>query len=157
MAALQQIMGLEPGDPLPDFSGLPRAIAQFATPPGTFFDAYALHIVTTASLAEVARLGPAAHYDIRRFRPNIVVETPGSLSGFVEFKWTGHRLDAGSVGIDVHAPCVRCAMVMTPQPGLERDRAALRTLVEHTGQDFGTYCNVLEPGHVALGDPVTLT
>jgi uncharacterized protein YcbX len=154
---LQQIMGLEPGDPLPDFSGLPPAIAQFATPPGTFFDAYALHIVTTASLMEATRLEPRAHFDVRRFRPNAVIETPAGLTGFCEFEWAGKRLDAGSVGIDVHAPAVRCSMVMAPQPGLDRDRLALRTLVQHTGQDFGIYCNIATPGSLSIGDTVTLS
>lgn len=155
-ATIQEIMGMEPGDPFPDFSGLPRTLAEFATPPGTFFDAYALHIVTTASLAEVARLNAESVYDVRRFRPNIVIETPGELTGFCEFEWAGRRLDAGAVGIGVHAPAVRCSMVMAPQPGLERDRLALRTLVEHTGQNFGIYCNVAAAGTMHVGDAVTV-
>ncbi len=153
---IQEIMGMEPGDPFPDFSGLPRALAEFATPPGTFFDAYALHIVTTASLSEVARLTAASRYEVRRFRPNIVGGAPAGLTGFCEFEWTGKRLDAGTVGIGVHAPCVRCSMVMASQPGLERDRLALRALVEHTGQNFGIYCNVASPGEMRVGDSVTV-
>jgi uncharacterized protein YcbX len=141
---------------LPDFSGLPRTLGQFATPPGTFFDAYALHIVTTASLAEAARLQPDAVFDVRRFRPNVVLETPDDVTGFCEFDWAGKRLSSGDVSIDVHAPCVRCSMVMAPQPGLDRDRLALRTLVEHTGQDFGIYCNILAGGELGLGDAMSL-
>lgn len=153
---IQEIMGMEPGDPFPDFSGLPREIAEFATPPGTFFDAYALHIVTTASLAEAARLNGESVFDVRRFRPNVVVETPIGLTGFCEFEWTGKRLEAGEVGIGVHAAAVRCSMVMAAQPGLERDRLALRTLVEHTRQNFGIYCTVATPGTMRVGDTVTV-
>ncbi len=153
---IQEIMGMEPGDPFPDFSGLPREIAEFATPPGTFFDAYALHIITTASVAEAARLNAESTFDIRRFRPNAVIETPADVTGFCEFEWAGKRLDAGGVGIGVHAAAVRCSMVMAAQPGLERDRLALRTLVEHTGQNFGVYCNVASPGEMRVGDAVTV-
>ena len=153
---IQEIMGMEPGDPFPDFSGLPREIAEFATPPGTFFDAYALHIVTTASLAEAARINGESVFDVRRFRPNVLIETPADAAGFYEFGWTGKRIDTGSVGIGVHAPAVRCSMVMAAQPGLERDRLALRTLVEHTAQNFGIYCNVLAAGIMRVGDAVAV-
>ena len=153
---IQEIMGMEPGDPFPDFSGLPREIAEFATPPGTFFDAYALHLITTASLAEATRLNAESVFDVRRFRPNAVIETLADITGFCEFDWAGKRLDAGGVGIDVHAAAVRCSMVMAAQPGIERDRLALRTLVEHTGQNFGIYCNVASPGELRVGDVVTV-
>lgn len=153
---IQEVMGIEEGDAFPDFSSLPRLLTEFSTPPGTFFDAYPLHIVTTASYAEVQQLGPEAHYDIRRFRPNILIETPPDLMGFAEFDWVGQQLTIGAVSIDVHVPCLRCSMVMAAQPGLERDRAALRTLVDYTARDFGVYCNVLKGGTLTIGDAVSL-
>jgi uncharacterized protein YcbX len=47
-------------------------------------------------------------------------------------------------------------MVMASQPGLEQDRLALRALVEHTGQNFGIYCNVASSGEMRVGDSVTV-
>src|SRR3954447_17590046 len=41
--------------------------------PGTFFDYASLHILTTATLQRLGILFPAAQFDLRRFRPNIVV------------------------------------------------------------------------------------
>jgi hypothetical protein len=51
-------------------------------PSGTFFDFSAIHLVTTATLATLARAHPQGRFDWRRFRPNIIAEsgatgTPG--------------------------------------------------------------------------------
>src|SRR5690348_5113071 len=66
---------LDDDEPLPDFSMFPiRKLAQlsiYATPIGTFADAYAVHVVTTSSLRTMAAFG--GDFDVRRFRPNLVV------------------------------------------------------------------------------------
>ena len=56
---------------------------------GWFADYAAFHLVSTASLAKLAELCPDAQFDMRRFRPNIVVATPDDQTGFVENDWVG--------------------------------------------------------------------
>ena len=56
---------------------------------GRFADYAPIHLITTASLAELAKRSPNAQFDLRRFRPNIVVEAPDGQTGFVENEWVG--------------------------------------------------------------------
>jgi len=74
---------LLPDEPVPDVNldDIPPELFEFATPPGTYFDGFQLHVITTASLAELARRTPAAQIDVRRFRPNIVVDTGAGRTG----------------------------------------------------------------------------
>src|ERR671916_272755 len=55
---LRDDFGREPGEPLPDLSALPAEIFEFTSPPGTYFDAFPIHLLTTASLGAMRRLGP---------------------------------------------------------------------------------------------------
>ena len=48
---LRSIFALEPGEPLPDLSGLPPELFEFESPPGTYFDAFPLMLVSETSLA----------------------------------------------------------------------------------------------------------
>ncbi|GAB4324257.1 MAG: MOSC domain-containing protein [Dehalococcoidia bacterium] len=156
MANLRAMMGFEETDPMPDFSGLPTTLREYAAPPGTYFDCYPLHIVTTASLAEAKRLRPDADHDVRRVRPNFLIDTGPGTSGFAEFEWTGKRLRIGTALVSIVTPAVRCAMPMHEQADLPRDKAVLRTFIEHTKQHFGSYVDVVEPGVVSEGDVVQL-
>ena len=55
---LRRDFGREPGEPLPDLSALPAEIFEFTSPPGTYFDAFPVHLLTTASLRTLARHAP---------------------------------------------------------------------------------------------------
>ena len=63
-------------------------------PPGTFFDLTTLHVLTTATLRRLAELAPDSDFDVRRYRPNVLVEVEGS--DFVENGWTGSTLRFGA-------------------------------------------------------------
>jgi uncharacterized protein YcbX len=68
----------------PDMEGLAHreTITDEAMPPETFFDLAAVHVLTTATIDRLRELYPRGRFEVRRFRPNIVVETPrrkGSL------------------------------------------------------------------------------
>ncbi len=153
VAELRDIFGREPAEPLPDLSVFPPEIVEYESPPGTYFDAYPLHLVSTASLRTLTRLSPDSTVDVRRFRPNVVVDIAGD--GFPEAEWVGRRVRLGAVEVDVVAPCPRCSMVQLPQSGLPADRALLRTVVREAGQNVGVYAVPVSGGWLRLGDEVS--
>ncbi len=155
LAALRQIFNLEADDPLPDLSGLPQELAGFSTPPGTYFDCYPIHIMTTSSLNTLAAAGGGEDVDVRRFRPNIVIDT-GDAEGLLEVDWIGQRLRLGEVVIALHTTTVRCSVPSHAQRDFGSSRAVGRALIEQTKQHLGSYCTVLEGGTVKLGDAVEL-
>ncbi len=129
----------------------------------SFADVGVLHLMTTTSLATLAdELGEAAA-DLRRFRPGIVLATPG-LSGFPEDGWIGDRLCIGEVEITVGEPTPRCIMTTVEQGGLPADRSVLTTLAERhrvetplgTFACLGSYASVVTPGRIRVGDAVVL-
>ena len=56
-----------------------------------FFDALPMHVLTTATLAKLARLAPESDWDERRFRMNLLVDT-AAAEGFQELEWIGRRV-----------------------------------------------------------------
>ena len=149
MAELRQIFGRTEDEPLPDLSTLPPEIMEFTSPPGTYFDVFPLHLVTTASLA-------AMDADVRRFRPNVVVETAAGVTGLVEAGWAGRTIRIGGAVVRGELPTVRCVMVTLPQGDLGKDPSVLRRIVRDGDQNFGLYASVVTAGPVAVGDPVVL-
>lgn len=145
---------LDDDEPLPDFSMFPlrklAELAVYATPVGSFADAYAVHVVTTSGLRAMAAHG--GDFDVRRFRPNVLVDTEGD--GFPERGWIGGALRAGSARLAVEIPTVRCSVPMREQPGLPADPAVSRAVAKHADRCFGVYADVAAPGTVAVGDLV---
>lgn len=128
---------------------------EFPGPPGgPFVDLAAAHVLTTASLRAAGAIGPDSTWDVRRFRPNALVEADGD--SFLEDAWVGARLALGDVEVDPFMPTIRCAMTTREQPGLPKDADVARTLRDHHDLNLGVYCAVATPGTVRLGDPVTL-
>jgi len=145
-----------PGEPLPDFSMIPMAklleLARYATPPGTYFDAAALHVVTTSSLAALRALAPA-DFDARRFRANVVADTAGH-DGLLEAGWTGGTLALGACETFVDCATPRCSMPTRAQPELHADPSVLKTIAQHAERCLGAYATVSRAGAVRVGDPV---
>ncbi len=147
---------LDDDEPLPDFSMFPikklLQLSIYATPIGNFADAYAVHVLTTSSLRTMAAIG--GDFDVRRFRPNIVVDTAGE--GLVEQEWIGSTLRAGDMALSVEIPAVRCSVPMREQPGLPADPEVSRTVSRHGDRCFGVYTDIIQAGTVRIGDAVTL-
>ncbi|MBV9411650.1 MAG: MOSC domain-containing protein [Acidimicrobiia bacterium] len=131
---------------------------------GNFFDFGALHLVSTASTKQLANQAPETRFDPRRFRPNIVVDTPDV--GFVETEWQGRTLTVGDVPLAVSITVPRCVMTTLPQGDLPGDRDVLRTISRHNKVDIlgtgtpypcvGVYADAVSPGEIAVGDAVTI-
>ncbi|HEV3234470.1 MAG TPA: MOSC N-terminal beta barrel domain-containing protein [Candidatus Dormibacteraeota bacterium] len=136
------------GDPAADVIDLPVL-------DGSFFDLAPLHLLTQASLASAARLDPGLDWDIRRFRPTVLVEA-ASDGDYPEDAWVGHELDIGGVRADVIMPTIRCAMPMAAQPGLSAQPALMPRLKQGHNALLGVYATVLAPGHLAVGDELSL-
>jgi uncharacterized protein YcbX len=84
--------------------GLPSAV-----PEGSFFDLFPLSVLTTSSLDHLGELQPDSRFDARRFRMNVIVDTPAH--GFVENAWLGRTLGIGEdVRLTVTLPDPRCVM-----------------------------------------------
>ena len=126
-------------------------------PEGTFFDSCVVHLLTTSTLRRLERLYPEGRFDVRRFRPNLVIQTGDELDGFVENEWIGRTISVGNqVKLKVNEPCRRCIMATLPQGDLPRDVGILRTAVQNNSSSIGVRVAVVQGGTVQKGDVVTL-
>jgi len=125
---------------------------------GTFFDSATVHVLATGTIAHMCTLvGAGAQIDARRFRPNIVVETPPDMAGFVEDGWLNGRLEIGeSLRVISMEPALRCVMTTHPQEDLPRDPRVLRAAADYHRATVGVFASISYPGTVRVGDPVWL-
>jgi uncharacterized protein YcbX len=151
---VREEFGRETGESIPDLSGMPPDVFEFYTPPGTFFDVYSIHLLTTSALAAMSRLNPASDWDVRRFRPNVLVETVLEPPRQPEADWAGQSIRIGHVVVRGEIPTARCAMPSHAQRGLAADKALLRTIVREADHCLGLYATVTQGGHVSVGDAV---
>jgi uncharacterized protein YcbX len=61
-------------------AGPDRRTVDVPTPSGTFLDVAHVHLLTTASLAAGRAARPDLDWDVRRFRPNLVLEVDAKVS-----------------------------------------------------------------------------
>lgn len=160
MEEVRSIFGRLPEEPVPDFGPFLHVL-EFESPPGTYIDAYPVHLLTDRSLASLQRRNPDSVVDVRRFRPNLVVALDDDVDAgadFPELDWIGRRLTIGDddgVELEVVHPCPRCVMVTRPQgDGIPEDRSVLRTIVREVDQNLGVYANVVRAGQVSAGAEV---
>jgi uncharacterized protein YcbX len=143
----------------PDMGGLDHrdTVTDWELPAGTFFDLAVVHLLTTATIERLRTLYPDGRFEVRRFRPNIVVETDPDAEGFVENEWIGRTIAIGDdVRLQVTGACPRCVMTTLPQGDLPRDAGILRTAADHNQANVGAYADVTAGGTVRRGDPVML-
>ena len=137
-------------DPTDDTS---RAI-EWAMPTGRFVDAYPMLVMTTAGLRGSRSAYPGGSWDVRRFRPNVLIELGGEE--WVEDGWADRRLDVGSAQLLPRRRCIRCTMVNRAQPGLDRDVSIYKTLHRSHGGEAGMWTQVVQPGIISVGDAVMI-
>ena len=115
-----------------------------------------VHLLTSASVGALHGALPRSCLDVRRFRPNVLVETSPSLAGAVEQGWIGREVQLGGVRLAVSKPCGRCSFTTLVQQGFPLDRDVLRALIRDHDRQFGVLCHVVVAGEIAEGDPVSL-
>jgi uncharacterized protein len=145
-----------------------EAVSRFdlaaMAPQPAFFDLAVLHLLTSATLDRLREFAPGATFDVRRYRPNIVLDADGE--GFVENGWPGRAIafDGGTI-VTASIPTMRCVMTTLAQGDLPRDPDTLRTIAKHNRVEIpgmgtwacaGVYADVTSPGELALGESFEL-
>ncbi|MBO9553961.1 MOSC N-terminal beta barrel domain-containing protein [Cellulomonas sp.] len=144
--------------------------------PMALTDTGPVHVTTAASLRRLDEWAAQAHDDVvaqalaagepapnpyraldmRRFRPNLVVD--GDLEAFEEDGWS--RLVVGDLELRFADRCGRCVMTTIDPDSLVMGREPLRTLARHRRADgevwFGIQMVPVRLGRVSVGDPVTV-
>jgi len=138
--------------------GLPSVVSE-----ASFFDLFPVSVLTTSTLDRLGEIEPESRFDVRRFRMNVIVDTPAN--GFVENEWVGRTLALGDdVQVGVAIPDPRCVMPSLAQADLPRDTRILRALAKHNRLDVGgalypcagVYAVAAATGTMRKGDRVSL-
>jgi uncharacterized protein YcbX len=118
------------------------------------FDTLPLSLITTQT---VARLGETVgtRLEVQRFRPNILVEAADEAP-FAEDAWLGCVLRIGGIRMRVDKRDSRCVVITMDPATLERNPAILRTVARDRQGCLGVYGSTVEPGRIALNDPVLI-
>ena len=88
-----------------DFESDDSEVVRWQGINGSFVDQSELHLLSTPDLMALAAERPELQWDVRRFRPNVVVETePGAWGAVV----AGQRIRIGEAEIEAQHGCSRC-------------------------------------------------
>jgi len=122
------------------------------------FDEAAISVISLSTVRGVEReLG--REVDLRRFRPNIVIET-GNAEPFAEDNWVGRTLmfgaGNGASAVRVTMRDERCVMVNFDPDTAERDSEVMKTVVRMNENYAGVYGTVVRAGELRVGQVVTL-
>jgi hypothetical protein len=105
-------------------------------------------------LKRLAEFYPEGSFQMRRFRPNIFLDTP--QEGFAENSWVGRTLAIGpEVRLVITQKTGRCVMTTLPQGELPKDLGILRCAAQHNGGHVGVYASVISGGTIRSGDSVS--
>lgn len=118
------------------------------------FDWTPLSLITEQSLAALGELSGIA-LDVRRFRPNLVVDAPGE-SPFCEDSWVGSTIGIGGIRMRVDERDNRCVVVNIDPDTLKRTPSVLRAIAAERQMCAGVYGSTEHRGRVAVGDEVTV-
>lgn len=120
------------------------------------FDEASVSLISASTVAAVSR-SASLPSDVRRFRPNVVIATPGP-DAFAEDAWVGGVLSFGegddAAAIFVTNWDVRCSMVNYDPDTARPDPGLLKAIVRDRDNKAGVYGAVVRPGSIAVGQPV---
>lgn len=122
-------------------------------------DASSILLVTEASIRQLEQLW-GKPVDPRRFRPNIVVQTPDNTP-FIETDWIGQQIQIGegedAVRLQIDEPCERCVLITIDPDTYQRDPSLLKTLHQERQAFFGVYASVVKTGRIRQDDLLQIT
>lgn len=121
------------------------------------FDEAALSLISLGTIAGL-ELECGKTLDVRRFRPNLVIET---LSGkpFSEDEWVGKIIRFGTDGgpeVSITLRDVRCAMINLDPDTAESDPIVLKSVARTNEVCAGVYATVTKTGVVTVGQKLFL-
>jgi uncharacterized protein YcbX len=119
------------------------------------FDTLPLSLITTQTIAALSEL-VGDELAVERFRPNVLVEGQGEAA-FAEDTWVGSVLSIGGMRTRIDGRDKRCVVVNVDPATGQRDPRILRTVVQERRARLGVYGSTVQPGPIAVGDPVLLT
>jgi uncharacterized protein YcbX len=135
-----------PGQKSPEFHYFPNH---------SFCD-HKTQVISLIGLGSLGALEEAvgAPRDKRRFRANIYIS---GIAPWEEFNWLGREIQIGSVRAIVQERIDRCGATTVNPDTAERDAKPVTELRENFGHvDLGIFAEVLTPGTIHQGDPITL-
>lgn len=116
--------------------------------PGSFVDESHLLLLTTGELYQLTAERPDLQWDVRRFRPNVVLS-----AGATALAAPGRRARLGAAEVELQYACTRCVMTSRAQPGgLQRQLDVLRHVVGAHDNEVGYRARVVSGGAVRTGD-----
>lgn len=112
-----------------------------------------LSLVSQATLDQLSEVALKL-VDVRRFRPNVVLE---GVPAWAEFDWVGQEIHLGTARLEVTAPINRCLNInVNPDTG-EQDIALFSLLQERfRHKQTGVLAKVIASGTVAVGDSLRI-
>lgn len=135
---------------IPVFPGdMDRLYQLYLTTPGLFADCSPLHLITTDMLTQLGGLGGDDVADVRRYRPNLVLDL-----GRTEPSLVGMRMAVGGTVLEILCGTPRCSMPSQAQNGLAMNWSGGAAIAAMPGANVGVYADVVEIGEIREGDPV---
>lgn len=125
----------------------------YLTTPGLFADCSPVHLVSRQTLAA---LGEGDVADVRRYRPNLLVDLNGVEMPFPESGLIDERIRIGDAVLQILVGTPRCTMPSSAQPGLRQNWDVGAAVARVPGKAVGVYADVIETGLVREGDAVRL-
>jgi uncharacterized protein YcbX len=125
------------------------------------FDESPISVITLSTVHSIARESGRGvdACDLRRFRPNVVIET-NSTEPFEENSWVGRTLTFGegnnAAVVGVTMKDERCVMVNLDPDTAEKDSEVMKTVVRLNENYAGVYGAVVRAGELRVGQVVTL-
>ena len=118
------------------------------------FDTFPLSVITTQTIGRLGEM-VGARLDVQRFRPNILVESAAEAP-FAEDGWVGCVLRIGGMRMRVDKRDGRCVVITIDPVTTERNPEILRKVARDRQGCLGVYGTTVEPGRIAINDPVLI-
>ncbi|WP_051324506.1 MOSC domain-containing protein [Candidatus Solirubrobacter pratensis] len=117
------------------------------------FDTAPVSLISAATVRAISHAAEVAP-DVRRFRPNVVVDAGDEP--YEEDAWIGRVLRLGEAEMRVDQRDKRCVMVDVDPESSQRRPGLLRTIAQRRSTCLGVYGTTVTPGRISIGDPVYL-